>query len=88
VHRLFERRIELKTVAFQIVFSTTLLYYTVVKFKQEKNETGIRRWGNAGPGGCAPAAAVTIRSVEGNPAKWPGLLIWPLRWLRIISERT
>jgi hypothetical protein len=54
-----------KAVAFQFVFSVTLLYYTCVKFNQEKNETGIRRWGNAGPGGCAPAAAVTIRSVEG-----------------------
>src|SRR6267142_1867140 len=34
--RLFERRIELKTVAFQIVFSTTLLYYTFVKLSKRK----------------------------------------------------
>ncbi len=29
--------IEFKAVAFQFVFSTTLLYYTSVKFNQEKN---------------------------------------------------
>jgi hypothetical protein len=29
--------IEFKAVAFQLVFSTTLLYYTYVKFNQEKN---------------------------------------------------
>jgi hypothetical protein len=34
--------IELKAVAFQLVFSTTLLYYTSVKFNQAKNETRIR----------------------------------------------
>jgi len=78
--------IELKAVAFQFVFSVTLLYYTFVKFNQEKNETGIRRWGNAGPGGCAPAAAVPFsRRESGEVAR---ILIWPLRWLRIISERT
>jgi hypothetical protein len=30
--------IEFKAVAFQLFFSTTLLYYTYVKFNQEKNE--------------------------------------------------
>jgi hypothetical protein len=34
--------IELKAVAFQLVFGTTLLSYTIVKFIQEKNEAGIR----------------------------------------------
>ncbi len=34
--------IELKAVAFQLVFGTTLLSYTTVKFIQEKNEAGIR----------------------------------------------
>jgi hypothetical protein len=29
--------IEFKAVVFQFVFSTTLLYYTSVKFNQEKN---------------------------------------------------
>jgi hypothetical protein len=29
--------VEFNAVAFQLVFSTTLLYYTYVKFNQEKN---------------------------------------------------
>jgi hypothetical protein len=36
------RSIELKAVAFYLVFSTTFLYYTFVKFNQEKNRPGIR----------------------------------------------
>src|SRR5437899_8792295 len=63
VHLTF--RIELKAVAFLLVISTTLLYYTHVKFNQAKNETGIRSEATQALGGCAPAAVPTIRSIKG-----------------------
>ncbi|MEH2568839.1 hypothetical protein [Bradyrhizobium sp. AZCC 2289] len=80
--------IELKAVAFQLVFSTTLLYYTSVKFIQEKNEAGIRGDATQAQVVARRAAAATIRSIEGNPSKRPGLLVWPLRWRRPISKWT
>jgi len=80
--------IELKAVAFQYVFSTTLLYYTNVKFIQEKNEAGIQGEATQAWAVARRAAAATIHSIEGNPSKRPGLLVWPLRWLRHISKWT
>jgi len=71
--------IELKAVAFQYVFSTTLLYYTFVKFIQEKNEAGIQGEATQAWAVARRAAAATIHSIEGNPSKrqdfWSGRFV-------------
>ncbi len=77
--------IELKAVAFQLVFGTTLLYYTNVKFNQEKNGAGIRRgeaaqaWAVARP--RPPLPSVQLKGIRRSDQDF---LVWPLRWLLTI----
>jgi hypothetical protein len=63
-----------------------LLYYTYVKFNQEKNELKSRGKAAQAWAAARPAAATTIGSIERDLAKRPGLLVWPLRWLLPISR--